>query len=244
MRSTTKLPELRRAGIAGGALAATGLLALLLVRTDPAGPRLPPPAPAPAPIPAPSPVPAVPAPPNADGLRLFGLLGRGAVIALPDGRQSFFAIDREVRPGLKIARIEQNHVVLASAGGEVRLGFDGATPVEPAPISAGAAAPPSDGADRRRDEAMAYRFGLAARRANGRITGYALRPEASLPLLRRAGLRPGDVIVAVNGQTFDSDEKVLELPGEIAGSFTAEFEFERGGRRMRASLEVNPRPPS
>jgi general secretion pathway protein C len=174
-------------------------------------------------------------------LRLFGLLGRGAVIALPDGRQSFFAVDREVRPGLKVARIEQNHVVLTSTGGEVRLGFDGVSPVAPASSPADAATSQAPPTDRRRDEAMAYRFGLAARRVDGRITGYALRPGASLPLLRRAGLQPGDVIVAVNGQTFDSDEKVLELPNEIAGSFAAEFEFERAGRRMRASLAVNPR---
>jgi type II secretion system protein C len=238
MLSTTKRPDLRRWALAGGGLAPAGLLALLMLRepgtvpTPAPLPPLPPPPIAPAPV-----QPSIPAP-NADGLRLFGLLGRGAVIGLADGRQSFFAIGREIRPGLKVARIEQNHVVLASDGGEVRLGFDGARPPE-APASAAAPAVASAGS--RRDKALAYRFGLAPRRANGRITGYAVRPGANLPLLQRAGLRPGDVIVSVNGQHFDSDEKVLELPNEIAGSFTAEFEFERGGRRMRASLDVNPR---
>jgi general secretion pathway protein C len=239
-----KRPELRRPAVAAGALTAAGLLAILLlppattesvVEPAPAAPQPPMPAP-------PATEPPQPAP-TADGLRLFGLLGLGAVISVPDGRQSFFAIGREVRPGLRVSRIEQNHVVLASTGGEVRLGFDGASPVE-GPVAAspgGGGERPATGEARMREEALAYRFGLAPRRENGRVTGYALRPNAQLPMLRRAGLRPGDIIVSVNGQTFDSDEKVLELPREIAGSFDAEFEYERAGQRMRASIEVNPR---
>ena len=241
MRSTMKRPDLPRPAVAGGALAAVGLLAFLLIRPSSQEAPLEAPDAAPAPLPPPvAPAPAAPAPaaPNANGLRLFGLLGRGAIIALPDGRQSFFAIDREVLPGLKVARIEQKHVVLASAGGELRLGFDGAAPIEPAD-------PPANGQTRSEprpnDDALTYRFGLEARRSNGRIDGYALRPGANLPLLEQAGLRAGDVILSVNGQTFDSDEKVLELPREIAGSFTAEFEYDRSGRRMRTSLQVNPR---
>jgi general secretion pathway protein C len=85
------------------------------------------------------------------------------------------------------------------------------------------------------------RVGMAPRRNGGRIDGFAIKAGANLGPLLRAGLRPGDVLLAVNGQPFDSGEKLLELPREIAGSFTAEFEFERGGRRMRALLPVNPR---
>ena len=85
-------------------------------------------------------------------------------------------------------------------------------------------------------------MGLTPRKVGGRTTGFAIRPGANLPALQRAGLQPGDVLVAVNGQAFESEEKVMELAREIAGSYTADFEFERGVKRMKASTEVNKRP--
>jgi general secretion pathway protein C len=89
---------------------------------------------------------------------------------------------------------------------------------------------------------MMFRTALAPRRSGGRVTGFTIRPGANIPILARAGMQPGDVLVAVNGQAFESEEKVLELASEIAGSYTADFEFERGGQRMRRSIEINKRP--
>ena len=96
-----------------------------------------------------SPPPAVPpsvaapqsAPPAAQAtavsqLKLSGLLASGAVIGYPDGRQRLGPVGREALPGLVLVRIEQNHAVFQSAGGEVRLGFDGlAQPGPSAPVS-------------------------------------------------------------------------------------------------------------
>src|SRR5688572_7198915 len=121
MRSTMKPPDLRRMAMAIAGLVATGLLASMMLRSPAPEPVVAPapPAPQPPPATAAAQTDPAPAPPSADGLRLFGLLGLGAVIASPEGRQSFVAIGREVRPGLRLAKIEQNHVVLASAGGEI-----------------------------------------------------------------------------------------------------------------------------
>ena len=57
-----------------------------------------------------------------------------------------------------------------------------------------------------------------------------------MPALERAGLRPGDVIVGVNGSEFD-EERMLELAWQIANSGRTEFEVERGGRRIRLAIE-------
>ena len=160
------------------------------------------------------------------GAQLHGLLGRGAILALADGRRRFFAIGREVAPGLTVARIERQAVILASAGG-ARLGFDGA------------AYPDGAGARRRRGDGR----GPAARpnpqlpdRPRGapgrRTAGFVVRPGISMPALERAGLRPGDLILSVNGSRFD-EERMLELAWEMANASRTEFEIERGGRRMR-----------
>src|SRR5262245_330406 len=105
MLSTMKPHERRLAALAGLGLALAGLLAFqLLGSSDPVAPPAAPvaavqPPPTPPAPPAPPPAPA----PSADGLRLFGLLGSGAIIAMPDGRQRFVAIGREVVPGLTVA---------------------------------------------------------------------------------------------------------------------------------------------
>lgn len=217
-------------------LAAAGLLLLgllgYLLRGDPPpdapvaarAPLARPPAP-----PPPPPLPATPAP-DASGLRLYGLLATGAILGFADGSQRFVSVGREALPGLTLRRIEQNHAILASAGGETRLGFDGAAQ---APAAA-PAAPPGEAASRR--ETLRYRLGLAPRRAGGRVTGFTVRPGAVLPALERAGIRPGDTIVSVNGSSFD-EERMLELDWQIANSTRTEFEVERGGRRVRLRLE-------
>ena len=234
--------------VAGAALAALLAAALGLSlrggRGEEVAPLLVPPeergsAPAAA-VPEPAAAPAPAATSTAEGLRLHGVTASGAIIGYPGGAQRLVLIGRDVRPGLRLQEVRQHHVLLASSAGIIELGFSGpAQPAAPAQPAEAAASAARD--DPRREERLQYRFGLEARRSDGRITGFAIRSGVELPVLHRAGLRPGDVLDSVNGQSFDSQEKVEELPGEIAGSYTAEFEFERAGRRLRRSLEINPR---
>ena len=185
-----------------------------------------------APPPVIAPPPTVAAAPVADlsQLRLYGVLGSGAVIGMADGTQRFVAIGRDVVPGVTLRRVEVHHIVLATGSGEVRLGFDGVAQPQAAPA---AAAPPADAAQR--EEVLRYRVGLAPRMAGGRVNGYTVRQGADLPALERAGIRPGDVILRVNGSQFD-EERLSELAWQIANSDHVEFEVERGGRPMRLAL--------
>ena len=153
---------------------------------------------------------------------------------MPTAASASSPIGREVAPGLRVARIEQNHVILASAGGELRLGFDGVSQAAAAAPAASATASASEEAQR--EETLRYRLGLAPRQAGGRTSGFIVRPNVSMPALERAGLRPGDVIVGVNGSGFD-EERMLELAWQIANSTRTEFEVERGGRRIRLAIE-------
>lgn len=214
------------------------LLYLLLLRGGPDTvipvARTEPPA-APVPMAPPAPPVAVATPPPApagdiSGLRLHGLLASGAVIGFPSGRQRLVPVGREALPGLTLRRIEQNAAVFDSAGGELRLGFDG--PVQGAPAAAPAL--PS-GQSAQSEEALRYRLGLAPRRAGGRVTGFTVRDNVEMPALARAGIRPGDVITGVNGSAFD-EERMQELAWQIANSTRIDFEVERGGQRLRLTL--------
>ncbi|HVQ07650.1 MAG TPA: hypothetical protein VMS43_04380 [Allosphingosinicella sp.] len=192
-------------------------------------------APAPVAQPVPPPVAAMPASPpqpaaDISGLRLHGLLASGAVIGFPSGRQRLVPIGREALPGLRLQRIEQNEAVFDSAGGELRLGFDG-------PVQGASAAAPAlpRGQSAQSEEALRYRLGLAPRRAGGRVTGFTVRANVEMPALARAGIRPGDVITAVNGSAFD-EERMQALAWQIANSTRIEIDVERGGQRLRLTL--------
>lgn len=224
----------RRALAIGGAIVALLLFYLLLwPRAAPKAPvaleqPAPPPTASAPPLPAPAPAPA-----DAGQLRLYGVMGGGAAIGLADGSQRYVPLGRAVLPGLTLTRLEVHHAVLTSTAGEIRLGFDGA---QGQAARAGQAATAPAGEAALREEATRYRLGLAPRSQQGRVTGFTLRANAELPALARAGIRPGDVIVSVNGSTLN-EEQLLELAWTIANSASTEFEVERGGRRMRLSLQ-------
>ncbi len=179
----------------------------------------------PAPLPVEGPAAPVIAPTvSADGLRLHGVTGAGAIIGSADGRQRLVAIGRDVLSGLTLAEVHSDHVLLRTARGDIRLDFTGtATVAAASPVPARAA---------ERDENLRYRLGLVPYRVNGRVVGHEVRSGAELPALAAAGIRPGDVILSVNGSRLDR-ERAAELAWTLANSDRVEFEIERGGRPMQ-----------
>ncbi len=228
-----RLPLMIAAGLA------LVLFAWWLTLPDTGPPAPPPPsAPTPAPVAAtPSPAPAPPAAPAAtpEGLRLFGLTGSGAIIGMADGSQRLVRIGREVMPGLTLAEIRQHSALLRSAAGEFQLDFQGVAAAQGQAPAAAPAASASASDAQLRDETLRYRLGLEPNRTGGRVDGFTIRPGANLPALQRAGLRPGDRILSVNGSRMD-EERLLELAWTIANSDRTEFEYERDGRRQRAAV--------
>jgi general secretion pathway protein C len=185
---------------------------------------------------------------DVSGLVLRGVLGGGpnggaAILASADGGQRLVRVGRPVLPGVTLKEVGIRHALLSTPSGDMRLEFNKAAEFQAslAPAVAQMTAPPPGGEGRER-ETLQYRIGLEPRRQDGRISGFTIKPGAELPVLTRAGLRPGDVLVAVNGQPFESEEKVLELSSEIAGSYEVEFTFERAGKRLTTTAQINDRP--
>ena len=240
-----RLTARERLAVAAGAAALLIFLLWAVLRGDaeePAVELASPPAPAIAlapPLPAsPAPVPSA----SAAGLVLRGVMGRGAILRLADGSERAIPIGREFLPGLTLKAVGVDHAILASSGGDLRIElnrFGAAAPAASAVATAVAPQAPPPSAERHRIETAAFRIGMQARKRGPNIVGYAIRPGARLPLFERAGLRPGDVVVAVNGQALDGEERLFGLSGELAGAPVAEIEYERGGRRMKAAATVN-----
>jgi general secretion pathway protein C len=192
-----------------------------------------------APPPAASPVPTG----GVQGLRLHGITSGGAIIGLPSGRQRLVRIGQQVLPGVVLQGIAQQHAMLGVGAGTVRLTFQGPEAVAaPGAPSASLPSPAERQMRANRTEERRYLLGMQPRTApGGAVTGYIIRRGADLPLLRQAGLREGDVLISVNGQNIDGQERLTQITSELAGARSALIEYERGGGRTTVSVPLNTR---
>lgn len=221
---------LRIGGIVVAVLASYAWLSAPPASEAPATPRQP--------VPAPLPSASVPQPPSAavstEGLVLYGISGSNgaaaAIIGSRLGGQRVVAVGHDYRPGLRLAEVGVDHAVLSTGTQGIRL--------ELSRYGSGGAAKPTAALPAEQEqkiEAAVLRNILKPVRTNDRIGGYALKSGESLPRLVRSGLRPGDVIVSVNGSQLD-EERMSELAWQMGNATKTEFVFVRNGKRMRTTL--------
>lgn len=121
----------------------------------------------------------------------------GAIIQIPGGRQSFFAVGAEILDGVTLEEVHVDHVLIRRRGiAESLFLRDEDTP-------RAAAAPAAVGG-----QSVAGLFRAEPVREGHRLTGYRVS-EASPALLSATGLRNGDVITAVDGR---SAADISDLP--------------------------------
>lgn len=73
---------------------------------------------------------------------------------------------------------------------------------------------------------------------NGSFQGYKLQAGRDPEFMTRHGLRPGDVVVGVNGQALDSPAKGLSALKELSTATSINLEIERNGVRMQIPLAI------
>lgn len=182
---------------------------------------------------------------DASGLRLFAVrpaaAGGSAILAERDGPQRSHAVGEDVAPGVRLAEVHADHVVLDGSGGRSELRFASATG---RPAARTAVAPPpaasvpagSDGAAIDPAQLLAQ-AGLAPVESDGRTAGYTVIPRGNGAVLRQAGLQAGDVLLSVNGQEL-TPERYAELAGELAGSASITLTYRRDGQLRTATLQA------
>lgn len=217
--------------IGGGLAFAAALVAILRREPEPlADTALPPIATTAAPMAAaPPPSPPASAPIPAD-LALTGLRtgpdGGMAIVRL-GGRQYRLTPGRTLPGGLALLRTEPGRAILTGPGGEQVLAFPDAAQGSAAP-SAPTAVPGGD--------PTPWRLALTPVRDGGQMTGWRLGNLSSLPMLARAGLKSGDILISANGQTLASEEKVIDLPQELAMNGRVDLRYRRGGVEQAATV--------
>ena len=177
------------------------------------------------------------------GLTLFGINlneatgGGSAIIAGEDGIQTSYAVGNEIAPGLKLAGIAFDHVLLDRGGARESLFLDqsGEAPVAnpatplPAPTPEIGSTPGGASASgEMTPAAIKAGVGFAPRTEDGRVTGLVVQPQGDGAAFRAAGLRPGDVIRSVGGRPIGSASDAAALANQLTPGAHSALEVERG----------------
>jgi general secretion pathway protein C len=179
---------------------------------------------------------AAPAPDASVGLQLFGTresqgnLPGSAILGASGGEQQSFAVGEEVAPGVTLAAVAFDHVVLKRGGATQTLYMPGAEG------SAEGATPPSSGSALA--TAVGNAFRLAPRKQGTAVSGVLVTAGSNPRLFAAAGFRDGDVIVAVNGARITSMIDVQQLQSSIAPGARLLLTVERGSQAVPIALNL------
>ncbi len=194
-------------------------------------------------------------PATSGGYRLFGLRqggpgGGSAIIGLADGRQVSVGVGEEIEPGVTLKAVGYESVTLSRGGADEGLAFaevpvsapvavqgDPDPVVAAPPVPAPAAASEALLIDPSRLMAQAS---LRPRLQGARMKGLTVSARGDGAALRAAGLRSGDVILAVNDTELNSAQSLASLRGELTAAPSARIRFERNGREQTVTVRTAP----
>ena len=155
-------------------------------------------------------------------LKLFGVRvdeavgGGSAIIETPDGVQSSFGVGDEVMPGVTLKQVAFDSVTIDRNGVAEQLFLDQSVAAPVAKTST--ASTPSTLPEAPKTGGQ-----------GGTVGGITVGPGGSGDMLLQAGLLPGDVVTAVNGQPVNSIETVTS---QLSKGGSVSLQVERAGRTI------------
>lgn len=198
-------------------------------------------------------------------LTLLGILAGDerdsrALIAAQVGDEAPYAIGDTITAGVKLQAIFPDRVVLARLGrletlrldkDRPRNGFGGEDAVALSSDDEETGDGPEDETSNAplvelrnqllSDPSRAAQF-IRVQPVNpgGQLQGYRVYPGPDRTLFQNSGLRPGDVITAVNGVQLNDPAHAVELVGELVRSNEVTLVVDRGGTSQTIQVDFNP----
>lgn len=176
---------------------------------------------------------------EANGERSRALIKRGR------NDQESYAVGSELGNGVKLHAIYANRVILDRSGRFETLtlesvkqarNFDGVQRTQ----AASSALANDLGEVREKilaNPANASRYiRLQPERQNGNLVGYRIYPGPDRGLFEKAGLKPGELVTAVNGQPLNNPAASLRLLSNLASASSASVTLERDGQQRTVTV--------
>jgi general secretion pathway protein C len=74
--------------------------------------------------------------------------------------------------------------------------------------------------------------------AGGEMKGFRVYPGANRQAFARMGLRPGDMVTAINGTPLNDKDRAQEIFGTLGSSTEARVTITRNGRQQELVLNI------
>ncbi len=196
---------------------------------------------------------------STSGLRLKGVVAptpgvaASAIFSTGSGRDIAVYVGREVQPGVKLAEVHRDHVMVSRGGAGERIDLEAARSLAGASPHAGARPGfrlnvASTGANaftlsrKELDDALRDPNQLNYLGALGTPPGGGVRMEQAPAgsLAAKLGLQPGDIIRKVNGQAVASQGDLARVYTQFNSLSLVQAEVQRGGSTVQLSYSVQP----
>lgn len=196
-------------------------------------------------------------------LTLTGILaatenrGSRALIAQGKSDEEPYGIDDLITRGVTLKSIFADRVILSRDGQLETLRLDKDSPSSFTPTSRVAPLASADANARTISGQDAYELAqireellsnpakasdylrVQPARIGGVMRGYRIYPGRNRGIFSTAGLRPGDLVTAVNGVELDDPAKSLQLLGDLSQASNLSVTIERGGNQQTINVNLN-----
>lgn len=180
-----------------------------------------------------------------------------ALIGRPDGEEKPYAVGGQVSSGVTIHAIYPDRVILARNGALETLRLDksreSSVLVAGRAVNTPARANPEEGnadatartlteirAEVLQNPAKASEYlRVQPAMVDGQMRGYRVYPGRERTVFGEAGLRPGDLVTAINGVELNDPARALQLLGELSQADSMALVVERGGQQQTINLTLH-----
>lgn len=168
-----------------------------------------------------------------------------AIIARAGGEERSYRVGDEITSGVTLSGIYPDRVILERNGRyeTLRLPRERMAIPAPGPARQGSAAG-GEILARYREQVLANPRSLielvrpVPHRENNRFVGFRLYPGSKPALFRQLGLRPGDLVTAVNGIELDSPARGMQLLNDLRSSGSLAVTIRRGGEQLQLDFNL------
>ncbi len=196
-------------------------------------------------------------------LTLLGILSNGrndkdsrsrALISAQGGEEKPYSVGDDVARGVQLTAIFPDRVILNRNGKleTLRLDKDNTDSLPGASVIQLQEAPAADAGDGSAAESLAQirsellndpskvadYIRVQPVNSGSGLTGYRIYPGRDRTIFAAAGLRPGDVVTAVNGVTLNDPARSLQLLNELSQSNQVNLTVDRGGQPQSFSINL------
>lgn len=198
------------------------------------------------------------APDTSLSLTLLGILAGNtdldsrALIGTQTGEEQPYSIGEDITRGVSLHAIFPDRVVLSRNGSFETLRLEKDKPstasVDGPPPQASVvdtAAAPAQMLAQVREQILAdpsktsEYIRVQPSNAGGQLKGYRIYPGRDRSMFNNVGLRPGDLVTAVNGIQLDDGQKALQTLNELKQASSVTLTLERGGQVQTVNVSLN-----